>query len=115
MIKFELKTDTAEIKGRIQDYHAGDAYTKMNEAETLSSFDTVDEALKALSEYECSAYKFSSVGRPMLKVTEYWVEENEYDLDGEPKNGSSVVSFAPLSDATKNAIKKASAHCQPVL
>ena len=52
----------------------------------------------------------------MLDVTEYWVEENEYDLDGEPKNGSSsVIAFAPLSDATKNAIKKASAHCQPVL
>ena len=63
----------------------------------LESFDSLDEAKKALASFESNIRELSgSIGR-YYEVTEYMIEENEYDEDGEWCGGGDIWDFTPMT------------------
>ena len=48
----------------------------------MESFDAKEAAIEALKKYSTDISEFSSCGT-VFNVTEYYVEENEYDEDGD--------------------------------
>jgi len=102
--KYEIKTDSAECKGHIKEYYPGYGHDNniVTEAEIVESYDKKEDALNALCEYDCSAHEFNSSSGTMLKIKEYWVEENSYDAaDGKWYSGGDIIAFARPSDLTR--------------
>ena len=94
--KFELKNATREIdyknKKEITEgctiYHEGVVW-----GELIKSFDTKDAALEELKKCKSEA-EYCSVGVSFYYITEYYVEENNYDEDGEFVNSEGIWAFA---------------------
>lgn len=64
--------------------------------ETLNSFDSLDEAEEALADFTSDIRELSdAVGRYYL-VTEYMIEENEYDDNGEWCGGGDDIAFSRM-------------------
>ena len=59
----------------------------------LKTFDKKENALDALKDFKSTFYERDSDGR-YYEVTEYYVEENEYDDEGEWISGRDIWEFA---------------------
>ena len=59
----------------------------------LKTFDKKEDALDALKDFKSTFYERDSDGR-YYEVTEYYVEENEYDDEGEWISGGDIWKFA---------------------
>lgn len=95
MKKYELKKNSIEIKKA--DVAQGCAVNDMNaEPEVVKSFDNKDDALNELKNYSTEIRDFSSPVGTMCSVTEYFVEENEYDEDGEWISGGDVWEISEI-------------------
>ena len=104
--KFEIMTDSCEIKKELKDYIVGDGYAQFTEQRVIESFDSKEEALKALKKYNSSASAFKSPGGNYIDCREFWVEENIYDsTDGELLESTGAVKFAPMEKHART-IKK---------
>lgn len=66
------------------------------EPEILKSFEDKAEALEALKSYTGKAEKLSGGAGTFYAVTEFYVEENDYDEDGEWCDGGDVWGFAEI-------------------
>lgn len=90
--RFEIKKDNIEIKynDRDQIKQGCTLYNMNSDPEVIDVYGNKEDALDALRKYKTEISEFSSpVGR-MVNVTEYYVEENIYDDDGEPESCNGV-------------------------
>ena len=95
MIKYELKENSVEV--RKKDLAKGCAVEDMNaDPKIIKSFDKKEEALNELKKYKTDVYDFSSPVGAMCNVTEYYVEENEYDEDNEWISGGDIWEISEI-------------------
>ena len=106
--KYELIKRTAEIRERsaikqgctvdIPAAMMAKGMSYSEDPEVLESFGSLEEAKKALASFESNIRELSdAVGRYYL-VTEFMVEENDYDEDGEWIGGGDDWAFSPMPD-----------------
>lgn len=105
MTKYEIKTDAFEFRmgyGRIPAMSGDEIYdTYMSggflNPKTECSFDTLDEAKAAFAE-KFSGYGHTELVRGsagyLLIGRMAWIEENEYDDDGEFDHGGDIWQFS---------------------
>jgi hypothetical protein len=100
MKKYEVVKNTREISWKKRnEIGKGCTLNQDNQyPETLESYEDKAAALEALKKYESEVYKTSGRIGTLYLVTEYYVEENEYDEDGEWIGGGDVWAFAPLPE-----------------
>ena len=91
-VKFEIKKDNIEIRYMDRDQiKPGCTLDNMNsDPEVIEVYDNKEDALNALRKYKTEISEFSSPAGGMFDVTEYYVEENTYDDDGEPESCNGV-------------------------
>lgn len=98
MTKYEIKKATREFKGYKNRHKIREGCTVVAEGdifdEIVKSFDSKDEALNALKAYTSTI----DISGDLYEVTEYYVEENEYDEDGEWIDGGGIWEFSPLPE-----------------
>lgn len=95
MKKYELKMNSVEVKK--EDVREGCAVDDMNAQPTLiKSFESKEEALEELKKYNTEKDEFSTETGTLCNVTEYYVEENEYDEDGEWISGGDVWEVSKM-------------------
>lgn len=96
MKRYELKRNSVEVKK--EDVREGcAAVDDMNAQPTLiKSFESKEEALEALEEHNTEIYSISAIAGTVYNVTEYYVEENEYDEDGEWISGGDVWEISKM-------------------
>ena len=86
---YELKKNSIEIKK--EDMTVGCAVNDTNASpELIKKFRNKEEALEELKKYNTEIDEFSSATGTMCNDTEYYVEENEYDEDGEWNSGGDI-------------------------
>lgn len=97
-MKYEIMRITREIS--YKDRHEikeGCTLDQSNqEPKIIKSFDGKDEALEALKSYQSDIQKLSGGAGPYYSVTEYYVEENEYDENGDWVSGGDVWEFSKM-------------------
>lgn len=64
--------------------------------ELIKSFDSLEEAKEELKKYKTDISKFSAASMRYFAVTEYCIEENEYDEDGELESEGSVWEYSEM-------------------
>lgn len=98
MKKFEIVKENIEIKYKDRkNLRIGCTQDNMNsDPEVVKSFETSEEAMKELKKYETSINMFSSAIGSMYDVTEYYVQENNYDEDGEPEQLGDILEFTEM-------------------
>lgn len=96
MKRYELKRNSVEVKK--EDVREGcAAVDDMNAQPTLiKSFESKEEALEALEEHNTEIYSISAIAGTVYNVTEYYVEENEYDEDGEWISGGDIWEISKM-------------------
>lgn len=96
MTKYELKKDTIELKN-IGEYYPGCVLDK-NDADPvlLESFNNKDNALNALKKYKTGVRDLSSHGIKYVLVTEYYIEESEYNEDGDWIGGGDILDYSKM-------------------
>lgn len=90
MKKFEIKKRTVEIKNR-KEIQPGCADVD-TEPVLIESFDKLEDAKAALKNYKSDIRQMSGY----YFVTEYSVEENEYDEDGEFVSGTDIWCYSEM-------------------
>lgn len=82
-MKYEIIEKTIEVKNAdrmsIAQFVAADAENPT----TVETFNTMDEARAAFAKYSTQIRKFSTAVGAVYEVTEYNLEENDYNEDGE--------------------------------
>lgn len=79
--RYELRTKDVELRDRSQ-IREGCAFDTEDESTLIATFETKDEALEALADYESDVGQSGSVNGGWL-VTEYWVEEVNLEIAGD--------------------------------
>ena len=92
MKKYELKKGTKELKK--EDLHQMKGLCVDSE-ETLASFESKEDALKALKSYKTSIFETGNAVNYFC-VEQYFIEENEYDDDSEWIDGGDVLSYTDI-------------------
>lgn len=96
MRKYELIERTAEIRYKDRmDIQEGCTSLEPDQ-KLIKSFDSLEESKEELKKYKTSVRKFSSHSMGYFKVTEYLIEENEYDEDGELESAGDVWEYSKL-------------------
>ena len=98
MKKYEVKENTIEVnyKNR-KSIKAGVSLESENQEPTIiASFDTLKEAQKKLKELKTDI-KENHYNGTYYNVTEYYIEENEYDEDGEWLTGGDIYDFSEMN------------------
>ena len=81
-IKFELRKGMVQVPYRERKrIEAGFTYTLDEEPEIIKVFENKEEALSELKKFESEIYAFKGASGTVFELTEYYVEENEYDED----------------------------------
>lgn len=103
-VKFEIKKDNIEIKYKDRDQiKPGCTLDNMNsDPEILGTYETKEEAIEALRKYKTEISEFSYSAGRMFDVTEYYVEENVYDDNGEPESCNGVWEESKMEIFLKN-------------
>lgn len=70
--------------------------------ELVESFDSKRKALRALGKYRSSVEFFRSHGLPYWRVTEYHVDVNEYDEDGDLAESGDIVEYSRFDESVSN-------------
>ena len=99
MKKFQLRKASIEISRRDKHtlsalYGAGNDF----EPEVLAEFPTAEEANAALASggYRSSIQDFQANGLYRTLFTEYYVEENDFDDDGDWVDGGIIWDYTPF-------------------
>ncbi|MDD6667769.1 MAG: hypothetical protein PUE58_07450 [Lachnospiraceae bacterium] len=100
MKKFEIVEHTEEIKnksaivpGCTESPEIYESHTNIDK-KILKSFDTLEKAKTELENYVASISKESGSAGTYYLVTEYMIEENDYDEDGEWISGGDIWEFS---------------------
>ncbi len=101
MIKFEIKKNEREISYKNRsEIKVGCTLEQDNqEPAVIKSFDSKEEALKALKGHKTDIRELSGgTGKnSYFTVIEYYVEENEYDEDDEWISGGDVLGVSKMN------------------
>ena len=95
MKKFEIVKNTIEVKKGTEYRQGITQNVELNRdqyPEILESFSTLEEAKTALKNYTSEVEDYSTY----LMITEYFIQENQYDEDGDWEAGGDVWEYAPL-------------------
>ncbi|WP_075679120.1 helix-turn-helix domain-containing protein [Roseburia sp. 831b] len=92
MKKFELIKKTVEISYKNRKEIQPGCAEADTDPELLQSFDSLKDAKAALKKYKTDIKKMSGY----YLVTEYSVEENEYDEDGEFVSGTDIWCYSEM-------------------
>lgn len=98
MKKYEVKESTIEVnyKNR-KNIKAGVSLESENQEPTIiASFDTLKEAQKKLKELKTDI-KENHYNGTFYNVTEYYIEGNEYDEDGDWLTGGDIYDFSEMN------------------
>lgn len=97
MKKYEIikRPMTFDYKERKQIKESCTAFCE-NE-ELVKSFDTLDEAIKEFGKYKTEISTRSGSHGTMYEVTEYVVQENTYDDDGEFENYGDILEVSKMA------------------
>ena len=99
--KYELRKASSEIPyTKKKDIRPGCAVVgtaELVEPEIIGSFCTLDSALDALKKYKSSVELTQGYASKFYTVTEYYVEENHYDEDGEWFGGGDIWAYADMT------------------
>ncbi len=97
-MKYEIRKNTREIsyKNRSEIKDGCTLDQDNQEPEIIKSFDDKDKALNELKSYKSDIRKLSGGAGSYYLVTEYYVEENDYDEDGEWVSGGDVWEFSKM-------------------
>lgn len=97
-MKYEIRKSTREIgykkRAEIKEGCTLDQFDQ--DPEIIKAFDDKDKALNELELYKSDICKLSGGAGTYYAVTEYYVEENEYDEDGEWVSGGDVWAFSKM-------------------
>lgn len=97
-MKYELKECVREVKYKERKEIVKGCTVDQEDYEStlIKSFDSKEDALEELKKYKSSIHEFSSnIGR-CYEVTEYFVEEVEYDEDDEWIAGGDIWEFSEM-------------------
>ncbi len=97
MKKYEIIKNTIEItKDRKSEVQAGITLTgRDQEPEIIDSFDTLEEAKESLKHYRSDISEVTTCSKiSYIAVEEFYIEESEYDEDGEWVSGYGISEFA---------------------
>lgn len=97
-MKYELIKNTVEISCKEEIYEGCTLDQQDQEPEILKSFDDKAEALKALESHDTEIQRLSGGSGTYYSVTEYYVQENEYDEDGSWIGGGDVWAFSKMPE-----------------
>lgn len=97
MRKFEIVKRTKEIRKSDSFKLRAGVALDCECPETLNNFDVLEDAKNELKKYQSEIKEFSSHGLSFYSVTEYTIEENEYDDDGEWVSGGDVYEFSEMT------------------
>lgn len=97
MIKYEIKKGYEEIswKDRKKIMPAVAVQVIDSDPELIASFDTLEEAKNELKKYE-SVVWLTGGSNPYYDITEYYIEENEYNEDGDWIDGGNVWEYSKM-------------------
>ena len=98
MKKFEIIESIIEVSYKERkNIKAGVSLESENQEPTIiASFDTLKEAQKNLKELKTDI-KENHYNGTFYNVTEYYIEENEYDVDGELLSGGDIYDFSKMN------------------
>ena len=98
MIKYELRENSREVKYKERFEIAPGCTANQDDCESklIKSFDSKEDALKELEQYESNICKFDTATGPKYEVTEYFVEEVECNEDGEWVAGGDIWGFSEM-------------------
>lgn len=105
MKKYELVKRSAEINWKERKTIAPGCTMNDPEPEKIKEFESLEEAQKELKNYKSDIHKMSGNIGTLYEVTEYMIEENEYDEENEWISGGDVWDF---SDMTIEVVEKPS-------
>lgn len=99
MIKYELRENSREVKYKERFEIAAGCTANQDDCESklIKSFDSKEDALEELKNYKTEINSFSSNTGTRYNVTEYFVEEAEYDEDEEWIAGGDIWGFSEMS------------------
>lgn len=112
MKKFEIVQNYREINWRNKEEIEEGCTTKQDnqQAKVLESFDNKDEALQELWKYRTDITEYSGSAGTYYAITEYYVEENVYNEDGEWVEGGDIWEYSKMPNLEK---KYAETRIQP--
>ena len=93
---YELKKNTKEIIYKNRKEISEGCTTDAPEPEVINSFEKKDDALRELKNFKSEVQRLSGPAGTYFSVTEYCVEENEYDEDGEWIGGGDIWEISKL-------------------
>ena len=96
MTVFEVVKNTREVKNLTDITNGVTLQQDSYFPEIIDSFDTLEEAETELSKYTSEIDELSGGNGKFYTVTEYYVQENTYDDDGEWRDGGDIWAFAPF-------------------
>lgn len=92
--KYEIRRNDCQVRKESETEEGCTLQQRDQEPEIMKSYDTLAEAKEALKKYKGSVeYIRDTVS--FFQVVEYYIEQNEYDEDGEWVSGGDVWDFAP--------------------
>ena len=98
MKRYELKKNTREMsfKERKEICEGCTLDQRDMEPELIGSFEDKEEALAELRKYESDVRTFRTAVGTMYLVTEFYVEENIYDEDGDFVEGGDILDYSKM-------------------
>lgn len=94
--RFELKKTQGEVKEKKDIFPGCAEGSPANESELVKSFGNKNDAEAALKDMTMEAEY--DADRDVWKVTDYFIEANIYDDDGEWDDGGDICDFARLPE-----------------
>ena len=100
MEKFELRKNNVEIsyKNRSEIMEGCTLNQDNQDPIIIKSFDNKDDALFELQNYTTDVRKLSGGAGSYYSITEYYIEENTYNENGEWIEGGDVLEFSEIGE-----------------
>ena len=98
MTKFEIRKDSVELSWKNRKtIREGMVIDSDNQnPELVNSYDTLEEASKAIKNYNTTIRELSGGAEKYYLVEEYYIEENVYDEDGEFERCDGIWEFSKI-------------------
>lgn len=102
LIENEIELDKRLLKSGFE-YHPWMTFEDDRDQypHTLGLFDNLDEALEELKKHKSHI----RIAGHYILVTEFYIEDGEYNEDGEFEWGSNGIEIAPLDEHSQDLIK----------
>lgn len=98
MMRYELRKNTIEIRWKNRDKIMAGCTLEKDDSnpEIIEIFEDKEMDLQELKKYKSEVVELSGGAGIYYSVTEYYIEENEYDEDGEWVSGGDIWDFSEM-------------------